>query len=816
MDLVAEVAVENALFYFDKRFSYRVPRELGEQVRRGVRVLVPFGRGNRKVSGLVFSVGESRPERPLKPVLAVIDREPVLNEEGFRILEYMADAAFCSYYDALKCILPAGLNVTPEEEFRLIKTPGEEAEALPEEEQQMLRLFQSDISQKERDQFFRQGDAAAKRRTAMVLAEKGYLECTDMLRPRIGAKTVRMVRLVPGIFPDGLPPLTAKQQEVVRIVAEAGSAAENEAAYHAGVGESVIRTLVRKGVLEYFDREVFRTPRGKASAEFRLEDLVLSPEQQRVYDGIRSLCEKDEANVALLFGVTGSGKTQIFIKLIEACLKDGKQAMLLVPEISLTPQLLAKFRGLFGEDIAVIHSSLSMGERLDEYRRIRTGKARISIGTRSSIFAPFDNLGLIILDEEGEHSYKSDSTPRYHARDIAKLRCVCHKATLLLASATPSIESYHAAQTGKYALFTLTERYGTAALPAVRIVDMRKEEEAFNFSPLSDELAEELLQTWKRGEQSILLINRRGFSSFALCMDCGEPVRCPNCSVTLTYHKANGYLMCHYCGYSRRQDEPCPSCGGHHLNMVGTGTQKIEEILSKSIPDARVLRMDTDSVYSRYAYEERFAAFEAGEYDILVGTQMVAKGLNFPGVTLVGVLGVDQALYSNDFRSGERAFSLITQVVGRSGRYQKPGQAILQTVSPENSVVLYAAKQDYEGFYREEITLRRTCLQPPFCDLALVGFSGPVEETVRKTAQAFHKILREKILALKEPLPIVLLGVSQAGIYRVNNKFRYRILMKCRNNRRFRSLLREAFGAASEQKLLGRVTVFVDINGDIL
>lgn len=815
MELVAEVAVENALFYFDRLFSYRIPAALQGQVFRGVRVLVPFGRGNRKVQGLVFGVKEAEPERPLKPLLAVIDREPVLNEEGFRILSFLADTTFCSYYDALKCILPAGLNVTPAEEFRMVREP-EEGEALTEAEGQLLEFFKLSPSQKELDAYFREGDISERRKTAMALTEKGILACEALLKPKAGIRTIRMVRLAEGVDPDALPALTAKQQEVVRVLAEAGAATEKEAAYHAGTGESVVRTLVRKGVLEAFEREVFRTPRGKASTEFRLEDLTLSEEQQRVFEGIRALCEEDEANAALLFGVTGSGKTQIFIKLIEACLKDGKQAMLLVPEISLTPQLLAKFRGLFGEDIAVIHSSLSMGERLDEYRRIRTGKAKISIGTRSSVFAPFDNLGLIILDEEGEHSYKSDSAPRYHARDVAKLRCVCHKATLLLASATPSIESYYAAKTGKYHLFTLTKRYGAATLPLVRIVDMKKEEQAFNFSPFSDVLAEELLHTWQRGEQSILLINRRGFSSFALCMDCGEPVKCPNCSVTLTYHKANGYLMCHYCGYSRRPDEPCPSCGGKHLNMVGVGTQKVEELLQKSIPDAKVLRMDTDTVSSRYAYEEKFSAFEAGEYDVLVGTQMVAKGLNFPEVTLVGVLGVDQALYSSDFRSGERAFSLITQVVGRSGRYEKPGQAILQTVSPENSVVVHAAHQDYEAFYEEEIILRKTCLQPPFCDLLLVGFSGLAEDAVRKTAEEFHRILKEKILGLESPLPIVLLGAAPASVYRVNNKFRYRILMKCRNSRRLRSLLRDVFEEASRQKLFGRITVFVDINGEIL
>lgn len=815
MELVAEVAVESALFYFDRLFSYRIPAEIRQQIRRGVRVLVPFGRGNRKVQGLVFSIKQEDADRQLKSILAVVDEEPVLNEEGFRLVEYLADTTFCSRCEALKAMLPTGLGVTSEEEFRLVRYD-DAGETLSEEERQILCAIQAAPSQKEINEFFRQGDMAAKRRIAMSLVDKGYLSCVDLLRPKIGAKTIRLVRLAEGVDPAELPGLTSKQREVVRILAEAGSAEEKEAAYHAGVGEGVIRTLIKKGVLEAFEREVFRMPKGKSDVGFTLDELTLSPAQQQVYDGIRELCRKDEPNAALLFGVTGSGKTQVFIKLIQSCLKDGKQAMLLVPEISLTPQLLSKFRGLFGDDIAVIHSSLSMGERLDEYRRIRSGQAKITIGTRSSIFAPFDKLGLIILDEEGEHSYKSDAAPRYHARDVAKLRCVYHKATLLLASATPSVESYYAAKTGKYALFTLTERYGAAQLPLVRVVDMRKEEQAYNFSPISDILAEELLHTWQRGEQSILLINRRGFSAFAQCMDCGEPVRCPNCSVSLTYHKANGYLMCHYCGYSRLPSEPCPSCGGHHLNMVGTGTQKIEEILQKSIPDAKVLRMDTDSVYSRYAYEEKFSDFEAGKYDVLVGTQMVAKGLNFPGVTLVGILGIDQALYASDFRSGERAFSLITQVVGRSGRYEKPGQAVLQTMSPENSVIQNAARQDYEAFYQEEITLRKTCLQPPFCDLAMVAFLGAAEETVRRAAEAFHRILRKRILALKEPMPLVLLNVCQAGVYRINNKFRYRILIKCRNSRRFRNFLREAFAEASEQRLFGRMTVFVDINGEIL
>lgn len=816
MQQIAEIAVEGTAFHFDRLYRYEIPPEFAGRVQRGMRVLVPFGRGNRKLQGLVFSVFEGEESPRFKPVLAVIDENPVIGEEAFRIIAYMADTTFCSCYDALKCILPAGLNGVVMEEYRLVRIPSdEEAIRLSEEEREALSAVSSAESQQQVNHYFAEGDTIARRKAARQLTEKGIFTCTDLVRARMGSKTEKMVRLAPDYDPDAIS-LTPKQKEVVSVLAQAGAASEKEAAYLAGVREGVIKTLAAKGVVEYFEREIFRLPQMKMGALPKLEEIVLSPEQQRVYAGIRALCTADEANAALLFGVTGSGKTQVFIKLIEDCLRDGKQAMLLVPEISLTPQLLAKFRALFGQKIAVIHSNLSMGERLDEYRRIQNGEAQISIGTRSSIFAPFSNLGLIILDEEGEHSYKSDTTPRYHARDIAKLRCVWHKATLLLASATPSVESYYAAQTGRYHLFELKERYGAAELPDVHIIDMRNEEQCGNTSPLSDELAERLLQNWQKKQQSILLINRRGFASFALCMDCGEPIRCPNCSITLTYHKANGYLMCHYCGYSVPASQPCPSCGGKNLYMSGTGTQKIEEILGRSIPDARLLRMDTDTVSSRYAYEEKFAQFEAGEYDILIGTQMVAKGLNFPNVTLVGVLNSDQSLYSNDFRCGEKTFSLITQVVGRSGRNEKHGEAYIQTMSPENDVIQNAARQDYPAFYRQEIALRKASLQPPFCDLAVVGFSGGSDEQVRRSAEAFHQLLRERVLEENGKMPVILLGVSQASVFRVNGKFRYRIVIKCKNNRKFRALLREAFAEASARKLFSRISVFVDMNGEIL
>lgn len=811
--LTAAVAVEKTAFHFDRLFSYAVPEELAASVRRGVRVLVPFGRGNRLSQGMVFGVSEEDAKPGLKDIITTLDEESILDEEGFRIVEYMADSTFCSRYDAVRCLVPAGLSVEAKTSYSFCKGFGKEMlPDLEKEEQLLIRLMLSADTPKETELLFTGPGSAARRRTAEALAEKGVLHEEQTLTRKVGDKTARMVRLCDGVDSDA-PGCTPKQREVLRVLEAVGAAAEREVAYHAGVTEAVVKALVKKGLCEYFEQIVYRTPQ---MPEGRTDpaDLILSAKQQEVYEGLLSLYHKEEAAAALLFGVTGSGKTQIFIRLIRDCLAEGKQAILMVPEISLTPQMLRKFRGYFGEDVAVVHSSLSLGERLDEYRRIKAGEARVIIGTRSSVFSPCSRLGLIIMDEEGEHSYKSDTTPRYHARDIAKLRCVHHRALLLLASATPSVESYYAAKTGRYHLFTLTQRYGKAALPAVEMIDMMAEEQNGNYSPLSDDLAESLLETYERGEQSIVLLNRRGYATFGLCTDCGEAVKCPNCSISLTYHKANGYLMCHYCGFTRRPQEPCPTCGSKHLRLMGTGTQKVEDLIAKQIPSARILRMDTDTTYSRYAYEEKFSRFEAGEYDIMIGTQMVAKGLNFPGVTLVGVLGADQYLYSGDFRCGEKTFSLITQVVGRSGRYEKPGLACIQTVSPDHPVIRYAAAQDYEGFYGEEIQIRQAALQPPFCDLLTVGFSGTDEQKTTACAERFHSLLRKNLLAA-EGIPAVLLGVSQASVYRVNGKFRLRIVVKCKNNRRFRDLVRQTVAEADGEKLFRGVSVYLDMNGDI-
>ncbi len=810
MELIALVAVESALFHFDTLFSYKVPFEFSKSLKRGMRVLVPYGRGNKLVQGMVFDVSEDKPlnDVVLKSIEAVLDDEPILNEEQFELISYMADTTFCSYYDAIRSILPVGLSYSNREVYSVIK---ESDDSLSETEKELIRKLCDENSNP--DLIFRGKDGSKNKKIADNLSDKGYLKKENILSRKVMDKNKKAINLKEGIDLSDFK-LTDKQREVTDLLSLVGGADEKEVCYHAGVTTAVIKALYKKGVIEYYYREVLRTPDITKNAD-KYEDFSLSPEQKKAYDGILNLYKEGKPNGALLFGVTGSGKTQVFIELIKSVLKDNKQVIMLVPEISLTPQMLRKFTGYFGNDVAVIHSGLSLGERLDEYKRIKKGEAKIVIGTRSSVFAPLKNLGLIIMDEEGEHSYKSDMTPRYHARDIAKFRCVKHNALLLMASATPSLESYYYAKMGRYSLFTLNERFGTATLPEVIVTDMKLEEQNYNFSPLSDELSEALLSNFLRKEQSIILINRRGHSNFGVCIDCGEVLKCPNCSISLTYHKANGYFMCHYCGHSQKLSAPC-SCGSKHIKLMGEGTQKIEDIIKEKIKDAKILRMDTDTTYSRYAYEEKFSQFENGEYDIMIGTQMVAKGLNFPNVTLVGVLNADKYLYSNDYKSGEKTFSLITQVVGRSGRYEKKGRAYIQTVSPSHPVIEAASRQDYEAFYNEEITLRKASLQPPFCDLMAVTFSGENQSKVKKSADNFHTILKNCILENDEKLPVVLFNVTEAGIFRLNGKYRYRIILKCKNNHKYRNLIRKAVAKAHKNKIFNGNTFTIDFNSDFI
>ncbi len=567
----------------------------------------------------------------------------------------------------------------------------------------------------------------------------------------------------------------------------------------------MIDALFKKGVIYFFDEEVFRT--GDLQVSGGAKPIVLSGEQQQACDNLLAEYRDTRPHVSLLYGVTGSGKTSVFLKLIERVLDEGRGIIVMVPEISLTPQFVEQFARRFGDKIAVFHSALSLGERLDAYKRVKKGLAQIVIGTRSAVFAPFDDVGLVIMDEEQEYSYKSESAPRYHAREIAMFRCAQHNALLVLSSATPSVETYYYAQNGRYSLNVLTQRFGAAVLPEVVTADMNLEIQGGNASGFSDVLLQNIENNLEQGKQSILLLNRRGHHSFVTCTQCGEPV-----SISLTYHSRNNRLMCHYCGYSVPYKNECPTCFGKSLRLGGTGTQKAEQDIGMIFPNARILRMDTDATSSKSSYERMISAFSRGDYDILVGTQMVAKGLDFPNVTLVGVLNADQMLYADDYRSYERTFSLLTQVVGRSGRGESKGLAVIQTHTPDNLIIAMAARQDYDAFYQAEITMRQAMLYPPFADICLVGFVGQDQALTLRAANAFLETFTALARTEYPDLPIRILGPSPALVVKVSNKYRYKLIIKCRNNRAFRALLSSALVAFDGLRAYARVTAYADMN----
>ena len=538
----------------------------------------------------------------------------------------------------------------------------------------------------------------------------------------------------------------------------------------------------------------------------------LNEQQQAAFEGLSALAAAGKPAAALLYGVTGSGKTQVYIRLIRQVLDRGRTAIVLVPEIALTPQLLRSFTAQFGDAVAVLHSSLRAGERYDEWKRLRTGKARVAIGTRSAVFAPLKDLGLVILDEEQEATYKSENVPKYHARDVAKYRCTQSGALLVLGSATPSVESMYLARAGVYHCFTLSRRYNEQALPAVFIADMKEELRAGNGTSLSLPLRQALEENLRAGEQSILFLNRRGASRMVSCGECGAVPTCPRCSVHLTYHSANGRLMCHYCGHSERLPAACPACGGT-LNFIGAGTQKVQEELEAAFPGITVLRMDTDTVSATQSHEKLLSRFEKEKIPILVGTQMVAKGLDFENVTLVGVVSADLSLYVDDYRAGERTFSLLTQVVGRAGRGNKKGRAIVQTYTPENDVILCAARQDYDRFYEQEIVLRRLRGCPPFRDLFVVTASGLSESAVLKTCMRLRRSLEDW---LERPefraLEAQVLGPAPASVAKVNDRYRYRLTLACRNTRAVRAMVAHLVRCAQKDKENKGVSVSADVD----
>ena len=812
MPLSAEIAVSGTAYCFDMLFGYAVPKNMC--VKCGCRVLVPFGKGNSHRIGIVMKISEDSGNLKLKSIISAVDSEPVLSEEFLNLAFYLHDHCFCTYFDAVKIMIPPAMSVKTEEKFSVSDTVAETSVLSPEAVK-ILTDIRGISDSKGVNQYINEFISGNGRKYIDELLEENFIFSNNIFRQNVKDASIRMVKLSDKFneSPDKFE-LTAKQRTVAEFLKEYGETAFREAVYMCGVTDVVLKNLISKGVAEEYSVEVLRGVESYSDGK-RAEFAVLSEEQQKVYQKAMEQIRLEEPAVFLLHGVTGSGKTAVFERLISDTVALERQVLLLIPEISLTPQILSRFRSLFGERVAVIHSGLSLGQRLDEYKRIKRGSADIVIGTRSAVFAPLDNIGLIIIDEEGERSYKSEISPRYYTHDVAKRRCFYHNAVLLLASATPSVESSYFAEKGIYKLLELKNRYGGNPLPEVSVVDMNEERKHGNFTEFSRKLIDEVNMNLSRGEQSILLLNRRGYNTIITCCDCSEPVSCPNCSVPLIYHKKNHRLMCHYCGYSEIPSNTCKKCGSSHLKSMGFGTQKLEEEIQNFFPSARILRMDADTVFSRYSYEKNFNAFRNGDYDIMVGTQMIGKGLDFPNVTLVGVISADKSLYSGDFRSYERTFSLITQVVGRGGRSEKKGRAVLQTGIPDHYIMKLASVQDYMGFYREEISIRRTMIFPPFCDLCVFCFSCSDEETVKAGAESAISLMSRKLHELQPKSPVRVLGPVKEAYGRINGKYRYRIIMKCKNTAEIRQFISSFLRDSAKLNEMKKVGLYADMNGDL-
>ncbi len=815
---IARVALSGVPYSADKLYSYLVPPELADACRAGVRVTVPFGRGNRRTEGFVLETLREAADKPLKPILAVLDESPLLDESLLRLAKWMKARYFCTVYDALRTILPAGIWFRYRETYRLADGVQEsDLSVLAAANQTDALLLQAITARGEMERSELEevgGTQTAKHLKA--LCEQGVLYSETRAIRQVSDKSVRMVSLAVSAE-DALAAVEPKRRSAplryaaVEMLCAEGTLSSSDICYYTGASLQTLRGLEKAGIVSFAKQEVLRVSR-YTPAELAVP-IVLNEEQQAAFDGIFPLIARHEAGAALLHGVTASGKTQVYIRLIEETLSLGCTAMLLVPEIALTPQMMSKFTAYFGDRVAMLHSGLQLTERYDQWKRIRRGEVKVVLGTRSAVFAPISNLGLVIMDEEQEPTYVSENPPRYHTRDVAQFRCAQSGALLLLGSATPTVETMYYARGGRYQVFSLHRRYNERALPKVLIADLREELRAGNETAISEPLRRELEENLSRGEQSILFLNRRGNSRMLLCGECGEAPECPRCSVPMTYHSANGRLMCHYCGHSEPTIERCPQCGGI-MKRIGIGTQKVEEDLNALFPKAKVLRMDTDTVGASHGHEKLLRQFEEEKIPILLGTQMVAKGLDFENVTLVGVLCADSSLYIDNYRAPERTFSLLSQVVGRAGRGSKQGRAVIQTFTPENEVICAAAAQDYEAFYAGEIKMRRLRRYPPFADLFSFTVTGADEGRVIRAAKALRDALEYAVTRRGElsALGIEVLGPAGASVVKVNNRYRYRVFLVGKGCAALRRLVAEYLYAFYQHKENRGLDIFADCN----
>lgn len=808
--LVARVAVAAAVYSIDRPYDYSVPAAWRETIREGHRVMVPFGAGNRKTEGIVLELQEEETSRQLKAIAHVFDDDVVLQPQQKALALWMCRRYFCTFFQAANALFPPGVWNRKAETY----LPGELSdEGLPPKKLRILAALRQagkPLTAGELKKLLQPEDI---KKELAQLVKSGHVTVQQQFQQNVREKKITMLRLTlpleQALGQIGKGTLKERREKVLRVIHQAGQLPEKEVCYLTGMSTALIRRLVTLGILTAESVQVSRMP--KLLKTETPEPIALNEQQQAAFLRLQQLQQSGKPEAALLYGVTGSGKTQVYIRLIQHTLDQGKNAILLVPEIALTPQMLKKFRLYFRDQVAVMHSGLTATQRYDEYCRIQSGKARVVIGTRTAVFSPLDNLGCMIIDEEQEPTYKSESDPRYHAREVAKYRAAQDNCLLLMGSATPSVESYHAAKAGKYHLLTLPQRYQNTPLPATILADMRGQLREGDPSRISRQLLEELQLNLSRGEQSILFINRRGSARMATCIDCGHIPTCENCSVALTYHSRNGRLMCHHCGFSQPMPETCPECGGVHLKLIGSGTQSIEDELQELLPEAQILRMDADTTEGRVSHEKLLDSFAKGKADILLGTQMVAKGLDFDNVTLVGVLEADLSLYCGDYHATERTFSLLAQVVGRAGRRKRPGRAVIQTYTPEHPVIQAAAAQDYDAFYEQEILTRQALKAPPFADQFVFRFGGTDEYTVQQAAQVFAKALATQLAQTPDVEPTVL-GPVPAPIAKLNKRYFYTVSFRGRATNNSRALVSRMLAAYDRWPGSRSLTISADID----
>lgn len=805
--MYAEVYINTPLLSLDKPYTYKIPKKMESEAVKGVRVKVPFGFANRLSEGIITNLTSESEYESVKEIKSVTDAMPLLNERDLELVFKMREDFYCTFYSAAKLLLPVGseqkkeewVNITDkyskEEIYRMVKKSAV---------QERLVMLLENASGSMEMTAIRAELGKNARSCVSALVKKGIADVEVKSIRRVKDKKVKVAYYAALENPEELSASMEKkspmQAKIVRFLSDGGKYTLSDIISSCACSRNSIEALDIKGIIKIEEIEILRSP--KSDIGERTKPFDATEEQKNAINTIQN----DPHGTYLIHGVTGSGKTEVYLQLVDSVIKNGKQAIVLVPEISLTPQITDRFYKRFGSVVAVIHSALSLGERYDEYKRIISGEAKVVVGARSAVFAPVRNPGIIIVDEEHEYSYKSETTPKYHAIQIAKIRAQSYDCPLVLASATPSAESYYKAQTGEYKLIELTKRYNDNPLPKVEIVDMRRELSEGNRMVLSRTLAQNMYENLKNNEQTILFLNRRGFSTFVSCRECGFVYMCPKCSVSLTYHASNDTLNCHMCGYRRSRDENCPVCKSKKIRDFGTGTQKAEKQIAEIFPTAKIVRMDADTTGGKNGHERVLDEFEKSGSDVLLGTQMVSKGLDFPRVTLVGALAADASLYSDDFRAQERTFALITQVCGRAGRGEKAGRAVIQTYSPENRVLNLAAVQDYKTFFSEEIEFRKAFGYPPFEHIVNIVISGEEEDKCDIVANKCYGEL--KVASCVRNSGVTIFNPQDAPIKKIQGRYRKRIWFKTKDIESFAQTFRKILAAKRENGV--QISIDVD------